>query len=125
VRSLQCQTLSLITGDRFPVLWAEDYTITLLKRHETPRLCSIKISFFPETGFPGCRREALEDAARLIGASLAERHARFRQQRAEFEACAEDVLRSQAPDIDRVIIDTMTFDAWRQRRRGKLVVQGG
>jgi transcriptional regulator with XRE-family HTH domain len=69
-------------------------------------------------------REALEDAARLIGASLAERHARFRRQRAEFEACAEDLLRSQAPGIDRVIIDTVTFDAWRQRR-GKLVVQGG
>jgi hypothetical protein len=69
-------------------------------------------------------REALEDAASLIGGSLAERHARFRRQRAEFEACAEDLLRSQAPAIDRVIIDTMIFDAWRQRR-GKLVVQGG
>jgi transcriptional regulator with XRE-family HTH domain len=69
-------------------------------------------------------REALEDAASLIGGSLAERHARFRRQRGEFEACAEDLLRSQAPAIDRVIIDTMIFDAWRQRR-GKLVVQGG
>jgi len=69
-------------------------------------------------------REALEDAARLIGASLAERHARFQQQRPEFEACAEDLLRSQALGIDRVIIDTTTFDAWRRRRK-KLAAQAG
>jgi transcriptional regulator with XRE-family HTH domain len=62
-------------------------------------------------------REALDDAASLIGASLAVRHARFQAQRAEFEACAEDVLRGQAPTIGRITIDSETFDDWRRRHR--------
>lgn len=67
-------------------------------------------------------REALEDAATLTGASLVERHARFEAQRPAFEACAEDLLRSQAPAINRVIIDSMTFREW-QRRRDKFLAQ--
>ena len=61
-------------------------------------------------------REALDDAASLVGASLAVRHAKFAEQRAEFEACAEDMLRSQAPGIRRVTIDSETFTRWRRRR---------
>ena len=61
-------------------------------------------------------REALEDAASLVGASLTIRHARFEAQRAEFEACAEDLLRSQAPEVRRVTIDSGTFTDWRRRR---------
>lgn len=61
-------------------------------------------------------REALEDAASLTGASLAERRGRFQEQRAEFEACAEDLLRGRAPGIDRVFIDSATFHEWRRRR---------
>ena len=67
-------------------------------------------------------REALEDAATLNGASLSVRHARFKAQRSELEACAEDLLRSQAPGIERVVIDTATFQEWR-RRRDKLLTQ--
>jgi transcriptional regulator with XRE-family HTH domain len=67
-------------------------------------------------------RETLDDFASLTGASLAERHARFEAERAEFEACAEDLLRSQAPGINRVTIDSRTFDEWR-RRRDKLLDQ--
>jgi transcriptional regulator with XRE-family HTH domain len=62
-------------------------------------------------------REAVDDADQLIGASLAVRHARFQAQRAEFEACAEDVLRGQAPTIGRITIDSETFDDWRRRHR--------
>jgi hypothetical protein len=36
-------------------------------------------------------------------------------QRAEFEACAEELLRSQAPEVGRVIIDSQTFKDWRER----------
>jgi len=68
-------------------------------------------------------REALDDAPTLIGAPITERRARFQAHRPEFEACAEDLLRSQAPGIDRVIIDNLTFDEWR-RRRGKFRDQG-
>jgi transcriptional regulator with XRE-family HTH domain len=67
-------------------------------------------------------REALDDADNLIGASLAVRHARFQAQRGEFEACAEDVLRGQAPTIGRVTINSETFEDWR-RRAGKPVVK--
>jgi len=68
-------------------------------------------------------REALEDAAALVGASLAVRHATFKAQRAEFEACAEDLLRSQAPEVRRVTIDSQTFTEWR-RRRSKIAGPG-
>jgi transcriptional regulator with XRE-family HTH domain len=61
-------------------------------------------------------RETLEDAARLVGASRAVRHASFAAQRAEFQACAEDLLRSQAPEVRRVTIDNETFTDWRWRR---------
>ena|SRR5947208_1100444 len=64
-------------------------------------------------------REAIDDAARLIGASLAERHARFDQQRQEFEKCVEELLSAQAPTIERFILDSATFEEWR-RRRNKL-----
>ncbi|MBV9151880.1 MAG: hypothetical protein JO204_08925 [Alphaproteobacteria bacterium] len=65
-------------------------------------------------------REALEDAATLSGASLSVRHACFKDQRSEFERCA--VLRSQAPGIARVVIDTATLQEWRWRRE-KLLTQ--
>ena len=65
-------------------------------------------------------RETLDDHANLIGASLAIRHTVFRAQREEFEACAEDLLRSQAPTIDRVLIDSETIRKWRQRRATSL-----
>jgi transcriptional regulator with XRE-family HTH domain len=61
-------------------------------------------------------REAIDDAARLIGASLAERHARFDQQRQEFEECAEELLRPQALTIKRFVVDSQTFQDWRRRR---------
>jgi transcriptional regulator with XRE-family HTH domain len=67
-------------------------------------------------------REALDDFARLSGASLAQRHAHFDAQRAEFEACAEDLLRSQAPGIERVMIDAKSLQEWR-RHRGRLLAQ--
>jgi hypothetical protein len=54
-------------------------------------------------------REALDDTR----ASITERHARFRRT-AEFGACAEGLLPSQAPDIGRVMIDTETFHEWRR-----------
>jgi len=65
-------------------------------------------------------RETIDDAARLIGASTAERRKSFEELRTELEACAEDLLRSQAPEVDRVSIDYWTFEEWR-RRRGKLL----
>ena len=64
-------------------------------------------------------REAIDDAATLAGASLAERHARFDQQRQEFERCVEELLIAQAPTIERFILDSATFEDWR-RRRAKL-----
>ena len=64
-------------------------------------------------------REAMDDAASLVGASLAERHARFEQQRPEFEECLEELLRVQAPTIGRFILDSVTFGEWR-RYRNKL-----
>ena len=61
-------------------------------------------------------REAIDDASSLTGASRAERHTRFEAHRAEFEACAEDLLRSQAPGISRITIDSRIFHDWRRRR---------
>ena len=68
-------------------------------------------------------RETVDDAATLIAASTAERRARFEGWRPEFEACARDALRSQAPAVHRVCIDTRTFGEWRTRSR-KLVKEG-
>lgn len=60
-------------------------------------------------------RETVEDAVGLFGASIAERHTAFGSHRPVFEACATDLLRGQAPEIDRVSIDTITFHEWRKR----------
>ena len=68
-------------------------------------------------------RETVDDRATLIAASTAERRARFEQWRPEFEACARDALCSQAPEVHRVCIDTLTFREWRTRYR-KLVEPG-
>ena len=56
-------------------------------------------------------------------ASTAERRAMFEQWRPEFEACARDALCSQAPEVHRVCIDTLTFSEWCTRYR-KLVEAG-
>jgi transcriptional regulator with XRE-family HTH domain len=75
-------------------------------------------------------REAVDDDARLTAASTAQRRAGFRKRRREFEACAVDLLRSQAPEVDRVSIDTVTFHEWRKRhewakgRDGKRIAAG-
>ena len=60
-------------------------------------------------------RETVDDAARLTGASTAERYAKFQEHRSDFEACAKDLIRSQAAAVDRVSIDTRTFHEWRRR----------
>jgi transcriptional regulator with XRE-family HTH domain len=62
-------------------------------------------------------RETVDDAATLSGASSAERDAGFQRHRREIEDCARDVVRNQAPGVERVSIDTMTFHEWRLRRR--------
>jgi hypothetical protein len=66
----------------------------------------------------------------LTAASTAQRRAGFRKRRREFEACAVDLLRSQAPEVDRVSIDIVTFHEWRKRhewakgRDGKRIAAG-
>jgi transcriptional regulator with XRE-family HTH domain len=60
-------------------------------------------------------RETVDDAATLTSASTAQRRASFEACRSEFEACARDILRSQAPEVRRVSIDTLTFGEWRSR----------
>ena len=60
-------------------------------------------------------RETVDDAAALTSASTAHRRASFEECRSEFEACARDVLRSQAAEVHRVSIDTRTFGEWRRR----------
>ena len=60
-------------------------------------------------------RETVDDAAALTSASTAQRRASFEECRSEFEACAKDVLRSQAPEFHRVSIDSRTFHEWRSR----------
>src|SRR5438876_969807 len=60
-------------------------------------------------------RETVDDIAALTAASTAERDAKFREYRPEFEACARDVIRSQAAGVDRVCLDQMTFAQWRKR----------
>ena len=67
-------------------------------------------------------RETVDDAAALTGASTAQRRASFEKWRPVFEACARDVLRSQAREVRRVCIDSLTFGEWRERHR-KLVDQ--
>jgi hypothetical protein len=67
-------------------------------------------------------RETVDDAATLTAASTAERRARFEALRPDFEDCAKDLIRSQAPEVRRVSIDTMTFHEWRERR--KRITQG-
>jgi transcriptional regulator with XRE-family HTH domain len=62
-------------------------------------------------------RETVDDAATLTGASSAERDAAFQRHRRVIEECARDVVRSQAPGVDRVSIDTQTYREWRLRRR--------
>ena len=63
-------------------------------------------------------RETVDDAAGLTGASTEQRRAKFEEHRSLFEGCARDVLRSQAPEVCRVSIDTRTFGEWRTRRSG-------
>ena len=60
-------------------------------------------------------RETVDDAAALTSASTAQRRASFEECRSKFEACARDVLRSQAPEVHRVNIDPRTFGEWRRR----------
>jgi hypothetical protein len=60
-------------------------------------------------------RETVDDIAALTGASTTERAAKFREYRAEFEACARDVIRSQAAGVDRVCLNPTTVAEWRKR----------
>ena len=61
-------------------------------------------------------RETVDDAAELTAASTAEREAMFRKHRPDFEACATDLIRSQAATVDRLRIDSDTYREWLQRR---------
>ena len=66
-------------------------------------------------------RETVDDVATSIGASTAEREAYFRDLREDLEACAIDLIRSQAPEVDRVVIESTIFDEWKKRRPNKLL----
>jgi len=68
-------------------------------------------------------RETVDDAAKCTAASTAGRRVMFEKWRPAFEACARDALCSQAPEVHRICIDTLTFDEWRKRYRK--LVQGG
>lgn len=68
-------------------------------------------------------RETVDDAAEAKTSSTVQRVASFEKRRPAFEACARDALRSQAPEVHRICIDTLTFREWHNRHR-KLVAQG-
>jgi transcriptional regulator with XRE-family HTH domain len=65
--------------------------------------------------------ETVDDAAESTGASTAERRASFKALRRDFDACAKDLIRSQAPEVDRVVIESTIFDEWKKRRPNKLL----
>ena len=119
-RALEAAEVEFLPGDAVrlrpdPITFGSDY---LVDRYRF-RL----IAYLHDRELIGdVSREARDDHAKLVGASIPERRARFQNQRVEFEACAEDFLRSQAPSIDRVMIDTETFHERRQRC-GELVAQ--
>ena len=67
--------------------------------------------------------ETIDDVARSTGASTAEREAHFRDLQEDFEACATDLIRSQALEIDRVVIESEIYQEWKRRRPSKPVAR--
>jgi hypothetical protein len=62
-------------------------------------------------------REAVDDAAEVTAASTAHRRATLRSGGPHLKPARGMWLRSQAPEVRGVSIDSVTFEEWRRRHR--------